>query len=248
MKLTRRPTQCRPLGSVIAVVGCDGSGKSTLTADLLARLRDECPTELMYLGQDSGNILRWILGVPLIGQAVGRYLQRRSERAHAAEDKPASPDTLTALVIHFLSRWRRHKFRRMLVLNRQGVVVITDRYPQAEAPGFQFDGPGLTPAAATRGFVGSLAAREQRLYQHMASHVPALLIRLNIDAATAHARKPDHKLSTLNDKVRVIPTLTFNDANIVDLDARDPYPQVLEVALAAARAAIASRPGSVSSG
>src|SRR3546814_20445789 len=73
----------------------------------------------------------------------------------------------------------------------------------------------------------------------MASQVPALLIRLNIDADTAHARKPDHKLAMLRDKVRVIPTLNFNGANILDLDGRDPYPQVLQAALTAARAVIA---------
>ena len=67
----------------------------------------------------------------------------------------------------------------------------------------------------------------------MASHIPTLLIRLNIDAETAHARKPDHKLAMLRDKVRVIPTLHFNGAPILDLNGRDPYPQVLDAALAA---------------
>jgi thymidylate kinase len=239
-KSTKQPTPRSPLVGVIAVVGCDGSGKSTLTADLLARLRNEGPTELLYLGQDSGNILTWILGVPLIGHAVGRYLLRKSERAHAVDDKPTSPDTLTALVIHLLSCWRRHKFRRMLELNRQGLVVITDRYPQAEMPGFHFDGPGLT--STTNGIIRWLTARELRLYEDMANHVPTLVIRLNVDADTAHARKPDHKLSSLRDKVRVIPTLTFNGARVLDLDARAPYPQVFQAALAAALTTIASSP------
>ena len=37
----------------------------------------------------------------------------------------------------------------------------------------------------------------------------------------------------LRDKVRVIPTLQFNGAPILDLNGRDPYPQVLDAALAA---------------
>lgn len=230
-----------PLTGVIAVVGCDGAGKSTLTADLHARLKDACAPQLLYLGQDSGNILRAILGWPLIGPAVGRYLVRRSQRAHADDaGKSASPDAVTALVVYFLSRWRRRKFRRMLALQRQGAILITDRYPQAEAPGFYFDGPGLAVTAGTAGrFVRWLAAREQRLYREMAAYVPALLIRLNIDAQTAHARKPDHKLSMLRDKVNVLPTLTFNGAAILDLDARAPYAQVLQEALAATRKALA---------
>jgi thymidylate kinase len=244
----RHAARFQALANVIAIVGCDGAGKSTLAADLLARLRDEYPVELLYLGQDSGNILRWILGVPLIGPAVGRYLLRKSARAHPEENKPASPDALTALVIYVLSRWRRHKFRRMLALDRRGIAVIADRYPQAEVPGFHFDGPGLAVAGATEGLVGWLAARETRLYQTMADHVPALLIRLNVDAETAHVRKPDHKLPMLRDKARVIPTLTFNGARIVDLDARAPYPQVLEAALAAARTAITTKAGAMHPG
>jgi len=230
----------RPVSDlVIAVVGCDGAGKSNLTADLHANLRGGSPVGLFYLGQDSGNILRSILRVPLIGGAIGRYLLRKSARAHAEDDKPASPDVATALVIYLLSRWRRRKFQRMLASSRGGAMAITDRYPQAEVQGFHFDGPGLSPTASANRLVRWLATRELRLYREMASHTPALVIRLNIDADTAHARKPDHRLSMLREKVKVIPTLDFNGARIVDLDARLPYPEVVDAALRAIRAVTA---------
>jgi hypothetical protein len=205
----------------------------------LAQLREEQPTELIYLGQSSGDIVEWIGGLPIIGHAVERYLRRKGDTAHAVDDKPPSPDVPTALVVYLLSRWRHYKFRQMLALNRRGMTVLTDRYPQAEVPGFYFDGPGLNATGPGNALVRWIAARELRLYQRMASHVPALVIRLNIDAETAYARKPDHKLSMLRDKVRVIPTLTFNRAPILDLDGQSPYPQVLHKALTAARAAIA---------
>ncbi|MCU7329165.1 hypothetical protein N6N72_20375 [Escherichia albertii] len=35
---------------VIAIVGCDGSGKSTLTASLVNELAAKIPTEQIYLG------------------------------------------------------------------------------------------------------------------------------------------------------------------------------------------------------
>ena len=224
---------------IIAVVGCDGAGKSNLTTDLYANLRENAPIKLFYLGQGSGNILRFILRVPLLGSAIGRYLLRKSTRAHAEDDKPASPDIPTALVIYLLSRWRRHKFQRMLALSRRGVMTIADRYPQAEVQGFHFDGPGLSVIAPAGGLVRWLAARELRLYRDMAGHTPALVIRLNIDAEAAHARKPDHGLSMLREKVKVIPTLDFNGARIVDLDARLPYPEVVDAALRAIRAVTA---------
>lgn len=220
--------QTPPAGRIIAIIGCDGAGKSTIAADLYAKVQKQQPdAELHYLGQDSGNILRAILTWPLIGSAIGRYLVKRSQKAHGSKEKSATPDTLTALVVHLLSRWRRHKFKHMLALSERGITIVTDRYPQAEVPGFYFDGPGLTPAKDMNGFVRWLARREQRLYEQMARHVPDLLIRLNIDADTAYARKPDHKLSMLQDKVRVIPKLGFNGAKIIDLDSTQPYDTVL---------------------
>lgn len=233
-----RPTGRKAqLSGVIAVVGCDGSGKTTLTTDLLAALSGERPVEFIYLGQSSGAIADWIRALPLIGPPFGRFLVRRAQRAHG--QKSADPDALTALVIHLLSHWRAHKFRRLLRRSRAGVAVLTDRYPQAEVAGFYFDGPGLDGALAQTRWLRWLARREQRLYQDMAGYLPSLIIRLNIDADTAHARKPDHTLAMLRAKVAVIPGLQFNGATLLDLDGRSPYPEVLAAALRAARQALA---------
>lgn len=218
------------LSNVIAVIGCDGSGKSTLTEDLLKELHCQDPVELVYLGQSSGNIEDWIKSLPFIGLPLGRYLKRKSKKAHASKESK-SPDAATTIVIYLLSLWRAHKFRRMLTLSRKGTLVITDRYPQAEVPGFYFDGTGLGALNQENWLVRKLAAREQRLYQWMANHKPELVIRLNIDSQTAYQRKPDHKLKMLEDKVKVIPTLNFNNAAILDLDGTSPYQEVLDSAL-----------------
>ena len=69
----------------------------------------------------------------------------------------------------------------------------------------------------------------------MASYVPDLVIRLNVDLETAFARKPDHKYESLRQKVAATPKLKFNGAKIVDLSSLDP----LETVIAQAKAAIA---------
>ena len=237
MVIKKADTSLTTLKNVIAVVGCDGSGKSTLTNDLIEELSTRRRVQWLYLGQSSGNIVNWIRSLPLIGPAFGRYLVRKAERAHNKE--ASQPDTLTAIVIFLLSLWRVHKFRRMLKLAHRGVLVITDRYPQAEVTGFYFDGTGLNDKNAQTWLARLLLKREKRLYTWMARHRPTLLIRLNIDAETAHARKPDHKLAMLREKVRVIPTLQFNGATILNLNGRDPYPQVLAAALTAINKACA---------
>jgi thymidylate kinase len=226
-KFYTRPAQ--RLDHVIAVIGCDGSGKSTLAADLFAHLQGKGDIELLYLGQSSGNIWRWIKSLPLIGPLLGSFLDNKAKKAHS--EKKTGADLATVIVIYLLSRWRARKFRRLLAMNRRGTIVITDRYPQAEIPGFYFDGAGLGAIKADGRMGRMLTSGEQKLYEWMAGYVPALVIRMNIDADTAFARKPDHKLSKLQEQVTEIPKLHFNNAQILDLDGTDPYEQMLEAAL-----------------
>lgn len=227
-----------PLLPVIALTGCDGSGKSTLAESLVARLRDLGSVQQLYLGQSSGRIGEWVRDLPLIGPPLGRYLTRKSDQVH---DRPKqAPGGVTALAIYLLSRWRAHKYRRMLRLCRAGTLVVTDRYPQSEIPGFLFDGPELAKTQGGSWWVRWLRAREQKLYAWMASGVPMIVIRLNVDEATAYARKPDHKLSSLRAKIANIPLLTFNGARIVDLDGRDDAGSVLEASLRAIHQALES--------
>lgn len=233
-ELRNRP----PLLPVVALTGCDGSGKSTLARALVARLRDLGPAEQLYLGQSSGRIGEWVRELPLLGPPLGRYLNRKSDRVH---DRPGQvPGGVTALAIYLLSRWRAHKYRRMLRLCRAGTLVVTDRYPQAEIPGFLFDGPELPKTQGGSWWIRWLRERERKLYAWMASGVPMVVIRLNVDEATAHARKPDHKLASLRAKIANLPRLTFNGARIVDLDGRDDAGSVLEQSLRAVHQALES--------
>jgi hypothetical protein len=75
----------------------------------------------------------------------------------------------------------------------------------------------------------------------MASHLPTLVIRINIDIETALARKPDHARDLLEKKIAVTPILTFAGAPVVELDGREPFATVKEKAMAAIDAALASR-------
>ena len=224
------------LAGVVAVVGCDGTGKSTLTADLLTHLRGKGMAERRYLGLVSGEMGDKIKHLPVIGVRLESYLAAKAQRAQ--DMKLKLPGTGTALVMHLLSMWRAAQLRRVIRLSQRGVRVIADRYPQAEISGFHYDGPGLTADPTHNWLVRKLVAREQRLYQWMARQRPALVIRLNIDAETAHARKPDHCLAELRDKSSVMSRLRFNGAQLLDLDASAPYPQVLKAALQALNIAL----------
>jgi len=220
-----------PLNGVFAVVGCDGTGKTTLTADLLARLAEVRPVKRRYLGLVSGEVGDKIKELPFIGTRLEHNLHNKANRALDMEKE--LPGTGTALIMYTLSLWRALLMLRVVWLSKRGVEVITDRYPQVEIPGFHYDGPGLTVNRTDNWLVRKMAEREQKLYEWMAAQKPALVIRLNIDAEMAHARKPDHDINELRDKIAVMTRLNYNGARVCDIDTTVPYPEVLEAALQA---------------
>lgn len=227
-----------PVAGLIAVVGCDGTGKSTLTHDLVKRLRHDGPTQRRYLGLVSGETGDKIKRLPFVGLGLEKRLAAKA--AHAQHMRNKLPGVWGSLIMYGFSLWRAASLRRVRRLAERGVLVITDRYPQAEIDGFRYDGPGLGVERSKHWMVRKLAAREQRLYERMAMCRPALVIKLDIDLATARARKPDHSADELNDKIAVMSRLRFNGARIVDLDTRAPYAEVLEKALRAVTAATPS--------
>ncbi len=220
-----------PLAGVIAVVGCDGTGKTRLTADLIASLRRKRPTERRYMGLVSGESGDKIKRLPVIGIRLERHLATKVRRAQDMKKKV--PGTFTAIVMYLFSLWRVLQLRRLIRLARSGVLVIAERYPQVEAPGFHYDGPGLTIDRTNNWLIQKIATREHKLYEWMAAQRPSLVIRLNIDAETAFERKSDHPLSELRDKIAIMPHINYNGANVCEIDARMPYPEVLDAALQA---------------
>lgn len=219
------------LAGVVAVVGCDGTGKSTLTADLLTYLQKKGSAKRCYLGLVSGEMGEKIKQLPFIGVKLEHYLAKKAQRAQDMKQK--LPGTGTAIIMHILTCWRITQLLRVAGLSKRGVLVVADRYPQAEIAGFHYDGPGITAQSTDNWLLRLLAKREQALYTWMATYQPDLIIRLNVDAETAYARKPDHSIVELREKSAVMPRLNFNGANVVDIDARMPYADVLQAALTA---------------
>ncbi|MFN6935459.1 MAG: hypothetical protein ACK4NZ_09950 [Tsuneonella sp.] len=209
------------LAPLIAIIGADGSGKTTLANDLASDLARERPARYVYLGLGSGVIGHKIAELPLIGRLVSARIEKRAGRARDPKDKIPGP--VTALVVYFFSTRRMKRFRAMMDLRRAGTVVITDRYPQLEMAGF-YDGPGLSTARAEWPFVRWLAKREAKLYTEMVRNKPTLVLRLNIDADTALARKPEHGRDLVEKKIAITPLLTFGGARIEEIDATMDYP------------------------
>ncbi len=210
------------MAPLIAIVGCDGSGKTTLATELCNSLAWR-EAVYCYLGLGSRTIAAKIETWPLIGKLLVKRCSSKAKQARTKGERIPGP--LTALIIYAFSLLRLRRFKRMLALRKQGHLVISDRYPQLDIAGF-YDGPGLSAARASGPFTAWIARRERALYERMVKHLPTVVIRLNVAAQTAYDRKPDHELPLLRQKVEVTPLLTFNGATIVDIDANQPYKAV----------------------
>jgi thymidylate kinase len=227
------------LAPLIAIIGCDGSGKSTVSEEILNFVQSFSNAEAAHLGKQSGNIGRAIAKLPLIGGLLDRIIIKKTDKTRALRDKK-SPGLFTALIIYAFSLRRLRRFKRMLEVRQQGSIIVTDRFPQLEFPG-AYDGTGLSTLADNGMIVGWLARRELKLYEWMTSYKPDLVIRLNVDLDTACARKPDHRRELLASKVAATPLLKFNGAPIVEIDSTQPLEQVLKEAKTAVTNTLAMR-------
>src|SRR3546814_8555243 len=93
----RRHTRCAlvtgvqtcalPISPLIAIIGCDGSGKSTVSEAVLEWVRRFGPAEAAHLGKQSGNVGRKIAGWPLVGRWLDRKIARKTDVTRKQRDK-----------------------------------------------------------------------------------------------------------------------------------------------------------------
>lgn len=214
---------------IIAFIGCDGSGKSTLSVEVADILNKTRQTSLVYLGLGSGDIGRRIQQLPFVGPTIERVLSRKAKKTRTPGEN--IPGVLTALVVFLFSCKRFFAFKKLLKAHQNNIQIVTDRYPQAELAGC-CDGPGLSAGRTQNPIIAWLVCIEKRLYQKMASVHPTVIIFLDVDLQTAAARKPDHNVDLLATKIEKTRMLRFDGAPIEKIDARQSYAAVKEQALA----------------
>ncbi len=237
VKHTDKQTKMAPL---IAIIGCDGSGKSTVSEEVMVWVKGYGPAATAHLGKQAGNIGRSLSRLPLIGKWFERLISRKVVSVRNSHGKNKTPGILPSLVMYAFTLRRVRRFRRMLALRRQGFIIITDRFPQLEFPR-AYDGPALSVTAQGNFIVRWLARKEQVAFEWMTSYQPDLVLRLNVDLDTACARKPDHLREALKKKIDITPQLKFNGAPIAEIDTVQPLTEVLAAANAAVSHTLAER-------
>lgn len=240
--LPRRPT--RKPAPMIAFIGSDGSGKSTVSRRMVEALDPKIDTRFYYFGTGDGPAS--LLRRPLV--ALKRLWERRNPKAETATPSPTTRDTTSvdagsppggtrttpaaarivwAIVTTFE---RRAKLRRARRACRRGFVVISDRFPQTEEPGIH-DGPRLADPSSLGRIGRAVAAWERRRYAAMVANGPDAVVLLDVSLEVAAQRRPEETCEELERRIAVARELRFGGAEKVVLDAHEPLEDVTARAL-----------------
>jgi hypothetical protein len=214
-------------GCVVALIGIDGSGKTTISTTIRAWLSSEVDVMPVYFGTGGGRpslLLRpFKLTVPLL-TLVLKTKPRGSSHGKVSKGAPGLLYSLSLMA--WAAVVAREKRTKLLAAHRgasRGLVVVTDRYPQNEIRGFN-DGPLLTRLAWgpswLRGWEASTYALAQRL-------PPDLVIKLIVTPETTARREPDMDSTVIEERIEAIPRLTFSGARVVSINAEQPLADVI---------------------
>ena len=224
-------------GVLVAFVGSDGSGKSTVTTEITRWLSADVDTVRLYFGNGKGtrSPLRRLLeyGAAAVRRANGGRRNTAAGEPAVTRFRRASGrswirDWGDLMWVLALARERRRRFRDACRARNMGMVVICDRFPQAQLPGLN-DGPWLGHWLQHSSWPRRAAAhRELAAIQLAEVNAPDLVVKLHVPTHIARTRRPNVPPEQLTRKAAEIKTLHYPGATrVVNIDASQPLDQVL---------------------
>ena len=216
-------------GIVVAFLGSDGSGKSSLSADAVSWLGGKLDVVPIYFG--SGDGPGSLLRLPM--QLTRRVLQRGGIRGSVGRGSRSGwrGSLRTVALVPWalsLSLEKRAKHQRMIRARNRGLVVICDRYPQDQTKGFN-DGLLLSGLAESRWRgLRALAKWEATPYSEAHRHPPDLVVKLLASPQVALSRRPDMSIDEIERRISAVRGMRFPaTTSVIEIDADRPLEDVV---------------------
>jgi thymidylate kinase len=237
-KLNIRHTQTgkrrQPNGAIVAIIGADGSGKSTLSKDIQKWLSWKIEAENIYLGSGEGSVGWLTKGLKRLASATKKKKSNGSQTTPKMSFAQQNGTQTASFVRELgscilglsLANERYRKVKDADKARQTGTILITDRYPQNQFYGI-YDGPRLFRGADDQAVRRFFAGLEEEKYQKLSGISPDVVIKLHLPLEVALQRKPDHSAENIQRKAEITRDLKFNGAKVVDVDTSEPYEDVL---------------------
>lgn len=211
-------------GLVVAFIGSDGSGKSTLTREIRKWLRYKLDVHGYYMGSGQGSTRLLDRARHALKAKTRKNKAAKLPRAEGETRRKAHGFLGRLVALHQLSAIRA-KLRALNQAHRLadgGSIVVLDRFPQSQFFGI-YDGPRLQDGNSF-----AWAARaEMAAFREAAELEPHLVVKLVVTPEVGYARKPDHNFETLKRKAEMTRLLAFPRSHVIEIDATQPLEQVI---------------------
>ncbi len=212
-------------GNVIAFLGCDGAGKSTTLAYIKKELNKKLDVCTIYFGSGDGSSSLLRKPMKLVAKKVsGKGLRHAVEKEYTEKKKVSLKSRFYSLAKIIwaitLANEKKTKIRQQTKARNNGLIVLTDRYPQTLFPGCN-DGPLLSRYQDKR-LIGKIAAWEHRIYESAALNPPDLTIKLIVPTELAIVRKPEMTTEEIDTKKSIVMGLNLSDNTLV-VDTSRPF-------------------------
>ncbi len=204
-------------GVVVALIGGDGSGKSTCATELERWLQSDFVTMRAQLGNPPRSALTLVVG--------GALKLERLIRTRLHSKMPAtSPLSLLRYLCSARDRYRL--YRRVHRFAGAGGIAVCERYPVAEIPSHV--GPTIPPLlSANPGRLAQFLARQETsIYSRMLR--PDMLFVLQLDPELAVTRKPEEPAEYVRRRGRAVWAVDWATTGAQVIDASRPLPEVLD--------------------
>lgn len=213
---------CHTGGLLIAFLGVDGSGKTTVTGEIRSWLNWKLETSHMSLGV--GREKQSLLAKAkrkvkkLLGRSTAPYLS-----AGLTSEAPVEITRHNTRVqkkkLRFAKKVSRD-IRRIHSYCLNGGIMVVDRYPQTQFAGIA-DGPKVNAAYP------EMQEKELEYLSIIDEIQPDIVFKLMVPVEVSQERRPEDAREVLEKKYEILQQVTYPKSTVIEVDATQPLDQEL---------------------
>lgn len=204
-------------GNRIVFVGQDGSGKSTVTKEIVNWLSWKIDATRFYFGS---------------GDHYNPWQKRLRKGLRKFSRLPICNYLYKMTTLWVLSLWGKYVRKNIKIANKyvaMGGIAILDRFPQMQFSGIN-DGPKIreweeneASGWLMKHIANKLAKREEKDIEYVWNNTPDLVFKLVLPVEESFRRKPHENCDAVRRKHDVVENLQFANTTVYTIDATQNY-------------------------